>query len=121
MNQEISQALSQLPPRMKMWYNRKGESIDIHEFVLLEVQDPNYRVVKQESIGQFHVSTVLIGIDMGWFNHGKAIIFETMIFCVDEKHELHCYQERYSTEEEALRGHEVAVLLSKAWNYNEVD
>lgn len=66
------------------------------------------RVVKQEIVGEFKVSTVFLGINHAYFG-GPPLLFETMVFAkgghVDD------YQERYSTWAAALAGHEVAVSL----------
>ena len=52
------------------------------------------------------VSTVFLGLDHQW-GDGPPILFETMIFGSD----LDGYQERYSTWDEAIEGHELAVEL----------
>lgn len=58
-------------------------------------------------VGGATVSTVwLFGIDHGW-GDGPPIIFETMVFNGDENGEYP--MRRYSTEEDAMRGHLEAV------------
>ena len=52
------------------------------------------------------VSTVFLGLDHQW-GVGPPILFETMIFGSD----LDGYQERYSTWDEAVKGHKIAVEL----------
>ena len=52
------------------------------------------------------VSTVFLGLDHS-FGFGKPLLFETMIF--EGKHS--GYQERYTTWEEAERGHKRALKL----------
>jgi len=72
------------------------------------------RVIKQETVGdRYWISTVFLGLNHGW-RDARGVWFETMIFdnCTrDEEHEFreHIYCERYSTMEEARRGHLVAV------------
>lgn len=67
------------------------------------------RIVKQETIGHYWVSTVFLGIDHG-FGTGAPVLFETMVFldkedsCSDRESG-GC--ERYCTWEEAAAGHEV--------------
>lgn len=93
------------------YYDKKGEVIDLNTFAEL-CEDFNYKVVKQDEIGDFLVSTIWLGIDHNFYNifhgHGKPLIFETMIFSDNEKYD-DIYQERYSTEEEALEGHKKAI------------
>lgn len=54
------------------------------------------------------VSTVFLGLNHQ-FGDGPPLLFETMIFCGPEDG----YQDRYSTYEEALAGHEKALQLAK--------
>lgn len=62
------------------------------------------------SIGNIDVSTVFLGLDHGWSNVEKPILFETMVFTHDGcGSEFAGYQERYSTYEEAKAGHEKLV------------
>ena len=57
------------------------------------------------------VSTVFLGLDHS-FGNGPPILFETMIFggVYDQ------YQERYSTWNEAKKGHEIAIEIAQAWS-----
>jgi hypothetical protein len=54
------------------------------------------------------VSTVFLGLDHGWILGDPPALWETMIFGGS----LNGYQERYSSREAALLGHEVAVELA---------
>ena len=68
------------------------------------------------------MSTVWIGLDMGWPKEGeigkhKPLIFETMVFPNDDMLERYdC--ERYSTEAEAMAGH---ALYGVKWKRKKVD
>ncbi len=53
------------------------------------------------------ISTVFLGIDHS-FGGDKPLLFETMIFGGDNDG----YQDRYATKEEALAGHEEALLVA---------
>ena len=53
-----------------------------------------------------NVSTVFLGLNHQW-GDGPPLLFETMIFGSD----LDGYQERYSTWDEAVKGHDQAVKL----------
>ena len=57
---------------------------------------------------EVQVSTVFLGLDHQW-GDGPPLIFETMIFGGPKNQ----YQDRYSTYEEALAGHEKALKLAK--------
>ncbi len=56
---------------------------------------------------RYWVSTVYLGIDHS-FGSGPPLIFETMIFD-NEADEFLSFQDRYSTEEQAVAGHAAAV------------
>ncbi len=66
-------------------------------------------ILKQDHIGDVKVSTVFLGLDHG-FGDGPPVLWETMIF--GGPHDQ--YQERYSTKEEAERGHQAALALVSA-------
>lgn len=111
-----------MPPGRSPYYNRQGEPIhDTFEWARL-FEDRNYRVVQQTEItppsgGRYLISTVWLGIDHSW-RAGPPIIFETMVF-VDEAwseddSQIDEYQDRYSTEAEAIDGHRNVVGMVKA-------
>lgn len=92
-----------------MYFDRKGNPLTCLDWGD-KFSDREYQVVKQETIGKYLISTVWVGLNMNMFRDGPPLIFETMIFFeqAGNKNELCGYQERYSTEEEALIGHEKA-------------
>ena len=61
------------------------------------------RIVEQTQIGDMKVSTVFLGLDHS-FGGGEPLLFETMIFGGAEDG----YQDRYSTWDEAVKGHQFA-------------
>lgn len=73
------------------------------------------RIVKQEQLGEYWVSTVFLGLDHS-FGPGPPVLFETMVFVDKEPDEINDGfgskrksidgQERYCTWDEALAGHE---------------
>ena len=67
------------------------------------------RIVKQEQVGVYWISTVHLGIDHSFGGGGPPVIFETMVFR-SRMSDLDC--DRYSTEEQALAGHEA---MTKKW------
>ncbi len=87
-----------------MYYDKQGKEITLAEWSQ-NFSDIDYKIVKKDIIGDYCISTIWLGVDQ--------VIFETMIFTKDKDDELDMYQERYTTEEEALAGHERAVGLVK--------
>jgi hypothetical protein len=80
------------------------------------MNDRRCRIVDQETVGdRYWVSTVFLGLNHGWLGlDARGVWFETMIFDEYSKDEQHGYREniyceRYSTMEEARRGHLVGV------------
>ena len=69
------------------------------------------RRIAQEDAGENRVSTVFIGMDMGW-NPEKPLVFETMVF---DKEGNECYCTRASTYEEAEQQHKEAVEFAKTY------
>jgi hypothetical protein len=62
------------------------------------------RMIRKTYFSNCHVSTVFLGLDHNYLD-GKPILFETMIFGVDND----SYQTRCSTHREALKMHWQAV------------
>lgn len=94
--------------------NKEPYEVSIEEAVKL-YDDLEMKIVKQDKLddGTF-ISTVFLGMDHGWWderkNHNyKPVLFETMIF----GGEYDQYQERYTTYQKALEGHEQAIKLAK--------
>jgi hypothetical protein len=72
------------------------------------------RIVAQDQVGDYWVSTVFLGIDHSfspWGKRGPPILFETMIFLEENEGET---QVRYATWDEAAAGHADIVARLKA-------
>jgi len=72
------------------------------------------RVVKQQTVNGYLVSTVFLGLDHNFTAQGPPLIFETMVFPNKPRRsyaELYC--DRYSTWDEAIVGHAKAVAAAK--------
>ncbi len=65
-------------------------------------------VAKTEISDGVNVSTVFLGLDHN-FMGGTPVLWETMIF--GGPHDQYC--DRYTSREDALRGHEMAVAIAK--------
>lgn len=72
------------------------------------IENPERKRVAWTELEGVRVSTVLLVLDHNYGLPGPPLIFETMIFGLEE---LEGEQWRYSTKEEALEGHERAVEL----------
>src|SRR5262249_17301779 len=91
--------------------------------IVRESCDPH---VATDDVGEYWISTVWLSSDHSFsrfFSREEKqapIIFETMIFCDDEKIENHFtdYQERYCNVEEAELGHQKAVQMVKDYLSN---
>jgi hypothetical protein len=93
---------------MTKWFVLNGHEVEpvgsLEEWARrFEAQD---RHVAQDDMGDIRVSTVFLGFNHGW-GDGPPLLFETMIFGGPNDG----YQERYSTWNEAERGHARAVSL----------
>lgn len=103
---------------MSRYYDRQGNPLPdphvdmeawIREWASL-FEDEDYRRVALTEIGDVRISTVWLGIDHNFWGQGPPLIFETMVFGgpLDEE------QERYSTEAQALAGHDQMVAKVRA-------
>lgn len=124
---------------MSLWYWRDGtKAVDArigspeweHQMHLVEekLRDPKYKRVAETTLPNgLWVSTVWLGLDYGYpisdedQTNWKPMIFETMVFDTNNKRKYKLGKtertslgedidmKRYSTEEEALKGHEEMV------------
>ncbi|MBQ3142324.1 MAG: hypothetical protein IJB82_02330 [Bacilli bacterium] len=83
--------------------------------------NPKKRLDLKTQVGDYEISTVDLGIDHS-FGFGKPLYYETMIFIkadnfndrfFSKKNIFENFQERYSTEEEAKLGHQLAIQFVK--------
>ena len=98
------------------YFDREGNPMELLDWARL-CEDYDYKIVKQEEVGKYFVSTVWVGLNMSFWREAAIKIFETMIFLRDDDEksidEIKGYQDRYSTEAEALEGHAKAVQIAK--------
>jgi len=68
------------------------------------------RAVRKTDVNGVMVSTVFLGLDHNFYLHGSPILWETVVFGgpLDQA------QERYSSYEDAVEGHEIMVTLVRA-------
>jgi hypothetical protein len=93
------------------YLDKEGKEISIEELEPL-LRHPDYKVIKQEKLGKYFISTVWLGVP---YNMGIDY-FETMVFLTPDgagdprEHlgkTLDCY--RYCTKQEAIIGHQEVV------------
>jgi hypothetical protein len=69
-------------------------------------KNPERKAVKQEHVGDIFISTVFLGLDHSW-QSDVPVLWETMIFGGEHDQ----YQDRYTSVEDALEGHQTALNL----------
>ena len=96
-----------------MYYSRQGEPISMEEWAAIMAEGRSEKGweatkrVARTTVGEWEVSTVWLGLDHSFMEDSPPLIFETMIF--GGEWDTECW--RYSTEAEALEGHQEAVKL----------
>ena len=104
------------------WYildnNHKPVNKPVLESVKWMENNPNRKTVGYDKLtdlngDEVRVSTVFLGLDHAYVG-GKPILWETMIFGGTHDQE---YQERYSSYEQAIEGHQKAINFIKT-GYN---
>lgn len=81
--------------------------VEMMEWALWASKDKGKSVVKQDTFGEVRVSTVFLGLNHAYLGQGAPLIFETMIFGGKDDG----FQERYSTWDQALKGHQKTIDL----------
>lgn len=66
------------------------------------------RIVKQEHVGYFKVSTVFLGLDYNFHGDGPPLLWETMVFLKDHGNEVD-YDRCSGSREQALAMHQKMV------------
>lgn len=105
-----------------MWYlldeNKNPYPVSLEESFKM-YNDMDMKIVKQDKLdNDVFVSTVFLGLDHGWYGDKekpdyKPVLFETMIF----NGEYDGYQDRYTSYNDALKGHQEALdLVNKIKN-----
>ncbi len=92
---------------MSDYFNRKGEPIPFAQYMRMSGDYEYRKVAKDDPSEDVMVSTVWLGLNHEWRKGHPPLIFETMVFGGKLDH----YQERYSTEEEAMLGHQMVMAI----------
>jgi hypothetical protein len=96
---------------MSNYYDRDGQPIDDVLAWGMKSEDPEYKRVAEDNVGRYYISTVWLGLNHNW-GDGPPLIFETMVFAKDDAGEVDFSDldsDRYSTEAEAIAGHDQMV------------
>jgi hypothetical protein len=92
--------------------DENGEPVEVDDLMVwakwLE-NSGDVRRIARDTIGDVDVSTVFLGLDHNWGMSGPPLLFETMIFGGEHDD----WQDRYSTKEDALKGHKRAMKMVK--------
>jgi len=97
---------------MDRYFNRQGEPIDLMSWSKSFENIDEKRVRETTLPDGKWISTVWLGLNHNFCSSGPPLIFETMVFPKEGEYgELDC--NRYSTEEEAIAGHEAMVERHK--------
>ena len=88
--------------------NKKPYGVSMEESLVL-CGNPDMKVTKFEEIGDVKVSTVFLSMDHAWIGEPGPVLWETMVFGGEHDG----YQERYTSYEDALAGHQRAFNLVK--------
>lgn len=94
--------------KMNDKFDRDGKPLEFMEWAI-KMNDAEYKRVARTELGDVLVSTVWLGLNHSW-DDGPPLIFETMIFGGPHDD----WMDRYSTEAEALAGHERVVAALQA-------
>ena len=100
----------------KFFFDRMRNPISLGLWSCL-IESEEYKVVKQDEVGEYFVSTVWMGLNHSWVPD-VLLIFETMVFGKGNSTEIF-YQDRYCSEEGAIAGHEKVVEMAKKGNFEE--
>lgn len=94
--------------REPRYFNRKSEPIGMGMWCALGKRS-KYKIVQQDIIRNLQASTVWLGMNHSIFEK-EPMIFETMVFDISGRlFRSQGYQQRYTTEQEAMQGHKEAV------------
>lgn len=92
-----------------LFYDRAGAPISSRRWGNLH-RDSGYMRIAEDTIGEYWVSTVWVGMNMAYMMADPPLIFETMVFGEDGD-KWSGEQWRWSTSEEAKSGHKWVVGL----------
>lgn len=96
------------------YYRRDGTPIgDTDAYIAYRDNvDQDDKRVAEDTVGDYWVSTVFLGLNHQWDPGEPPLIFETMVFPNEQNSDQlgeEWYMERYSTEAEAVVGHDQIV------------
>lgn len=98
---------------MLSYYDHDGNITSQEHWEML-MEDRLGRRVAADTVGDYWVSTVWLGIDHG-FGDGPPVLWETMIFAKGQGDPLNldCWEQRYTSRKDAVEGHAKVVQQLK--------
>lgn len=97
------------------YYDKEGKEISMEKFGELR-RSREYKIIKQTTTPNgVLISTVWIGMNLDFYDAVNPTIFESMVF-PSEDNRAEIDMKKYSTEENALQGHEH--LVKKWWDHS---
>lgn len=73
------------------------------------------RIVKQENVEDWFVSTVFLAVDHNFTGEGPPVLFETMVFGMSDGDEMGQFTRRYTSWDAAAEGHRATVQNLKRY------
>ena len=103
---------------MSTYYILRGKEVVKVNSVMkwAKYMEEENRLLFQEDVGNYWVSTVFLGLDYNFDFSIEPLIFETMVFIRDAEGVVNyseVYLDRYSNYEETKKGHKKAVKITK--------
>lgn len=92
-----------------LWFNRDGEPITVAEADRL-LGDRSYVVLAIDQVGDCDVSTVWLGFDHSFGEGDRPLLFESLVLSDGP---LGGFRRRFSTEQEALAGHQAMIEVCR--------
>jgi hypothetical protein len=118
-------ARTAVPSKLSQWATGAQDARD--SFPSQPKPGDGWAQVGETTLHGWRISTIFVGVNRRFMGEGPPLVFETMIFRTDETYEdadtkapagqeeLNLWQARYSTWDEALSGHAIAVDLVKLY------
>ncbi len=118
--QAFLMAYAAMNPRTK-YYDINTNPLEDHtEWAIYResLVEKKQEIIGQDTVGDYVVSTVYVGLDMGMFTM-EPLIFETMVFGKDKPWDM--WQKRYAFKRDAEYWHKMIVYALQNGRMNEID
>jgi hypothetical protein len=92
-------------------YDRDGNQMPYARWVWAMETQPGYSLIGHDHVADGLVSTIWLGLDHSFGNTSPPIIYETMLFDIDDWVD---HQDRYTSLDDAQKNHRYIVEMLKA-------